>query len=390
MRLFYNLLRRAVLFFSSVMLLSAAAGCSSEQDVPEGGNSVTDDISVCFRIFAGETGNTRAVDEQGSAAEAYIDPENLKILIFDKEGKLKEVLYDNGAMNDVTSLDRIGHGLYYLRTKLDPSRYNLASEFAIVTLANWKGSNSAGTLVSDWKGHTIDETAVGVLTVDDLRGMTFTLNPDKENVTPTSWRPGNDSWIPMFGSRYTSLAGYDPGVFGEANPMPIPDVQLIRAFSKIEIINLDTENAPMIESIELVGRNQTGRLVQDWDFRSFTDNVTSPTLCEEEKHTGNPLRFHKEGNVYSAYMPEMNFDDFDSRKAICVNLDMNGVRHKKWIYLAPYGPDGKPMNQTNYDSDWDSVKRNYMYRYSINSLAFEFFVEVRGWQFGGMVHIPLE
>lgn len=372
-----------------LLMLIAFTGCSGADEQPPQGD--TDNISVSFRLKAGNATDTRAVDEEGTPAESYIDLENLKILIFDENQKLFDVIYNNGEMESGTSLLQTAPGMYVVRTKLNPARYNINSEFAVVALANWKSKEDDSKFTSDWKDKTIDKNGIGSLSIDDLKQMVFTLNPQKEGSDqPDSWMPGEGKWIPMFGSRYTTLRGYDSDRFGEANPMPIPDVDLVRAVSKIRIINKDTEYGPTIESIELVHRNQKGSLMQDYDFKGATANVTAPTTRNESAYTNFSIPFHQRDNEYTLYIPEMTLDGPGTRQAICVNLDMNGIKHQKWIYLAPYKADGTPNLSGTYGSDWDSIKRNYVYEYTINSLAFEFLVSVDAWKFGGKVHIPLE
>ena len=381
---------------SAIFLLPVLSGCGliSDSDQPDCPSAVSDDITVSFRIVAGNPASTRAEEEYGSFDESYIDLNNLKVLIFDEEQTLYQVLYDNGTPAEGTSLTSVGLGMYVLKTKLDPERYSMASKFFIVVMANWQSSDDA-RLVADWGGIKLDESEISRLKIEDLKGMTFTLNPNVAygSPQPESWMPGEGTgWIPMFGSRYTSLDGYDATKYNSGSPMPLPDVQLVRGMSKIEIENKDLgDHSPVIEKITLVLRNQRGRLMQDHDFRRPTGNVTSPTVSPfDPSITDVELPFHQDGNKYSVFLPEMVYANADARRMICVHLSMNGEKHQKWIYLAPYGSDGNPILNGAFDSDWDSLKRNYIYRYVINSLAFELLIDVEPWIFGGKVHIDLE
>lgn len=204
----------------------------------------------------------------------------------------------------------------------------------------------------------------------------MTLNPHKGNDQPESWMPDRTSrkGIPMFGSRFTSLKGYDGSRFNESNPMPVPDVLLVRALAKIEVVNNAPEDGDVITGIELVYRNQSGRLMQNFDFTSYTTNVIKPSLPDKINYTNNSLPFHNNGNIYTAYIPEM---DLSERKAIRVNINIgNNVIRQKWIYLAPYDENGAPILNGSYGSDWEAIKRNYIYEYSISSLAAELNVEL--------------
>lgn len=373
---------------ASVIWLSVITGCS-DKSMPIAEDAT--DISVSFRIVASGSSITRAVEEYGSAIESRIDLNNLKILIFDKDEILHDVIYDNGDMNSDTRLSASGRDEYILVTKLDPTRYNLNSEFAIVALANWNSSEVNTGLTTNLKGRAIDKSQIGSLKISDLREMDFTLNPGAgADETVISWIPEERSLIPMFGSRYTSLRGYDSTRFNESNPMPIPEINLVRSVTKIEIHNRDTESGPAITSIELVNRNTKGWLMQDYTFTSATSNVSSTTLRGNGQPAATNLKFRQEGNSYIAYIPEMDLYNADSRRAICINLDMNGESHQKWVYLAPYSPNSVPILQGPFSSDWDAIKRNYIYRYYINSLAFEFRIEVFPWIYGGKEHVELE
>ena len=344
-----------------------AVGCADSHEVVEDPGKI-EVYNVEFRLKAGNAVPSRATEEYGTPEECYIDLENLKVLIFDENKTLKQVLYDNGEMDDVTSLMLTGLGDYVLRTKLDPADYNLLSKFAVVALANWRSLDGDTKMKSDWNGIVIDKTQIGILTIDDLATMTFQLNPVADvDPQPDSWIPGDGRWIPMFGSRFTSLAGYNTSLFNEGTPMPIPDVNLVRAISKIEITNLDvSDNSPVIESIMLDHRNTVGRLMPDYNFTGATSNVTSTTIPVLPGATTHDIPFHRQGNLYTLYLPEMDLPNAASRQAIRVNLNMDGVKYQRWIYLADYLADGTPNLTGPYNSDWDAVKRNYIYRYTLN------------------------
>lgn len=391
MKLILNRHTTPIFILLMLVPMSLLGGCGWMSEPDYGFAADPDqDYSVSIQLISGNVVSSRAVDEYGSEAENYIDTTNLKILIFDENKRLKQVVFDNGKMDANTSLQQISSGFYVVRTKLDASKYDNNSKFAIVALANWE--NNDDKLSTEWNGGNLSSSADNALTIDDLAQQTFRLNPYVESNQTNSWMPGSDSgWIPMFGSRYASLAGYDKSIFNENNPMPVPDILMVRAISKIEIVNLDiAEDSPKIDGIYLAKRNQKGRLMQNYSFEGFTDNVTGTSLPADTEYTNEILPFYQEGNKYTIYMPEMEFYSSETRQAIRVDISMNGEKNYKWIYLAPYDKNGKPLLQTNYDSDWQSIKRNYIYQYTINSLAFEFVVSVDKWQLGGKVHIQLE
>ncbi|MDE6378276.1 MAG: hypothetical protein K2K72_05985 [Duncaniella sp.] len=164
---------------AAVALLAGSmmvTGCADSHEVVEdlGKPKV---YNVEFRFKAGNNDASRATEEFGTVEECYVPVDNLKILLFDENKRLKQVLYDNGVMDKETSFVHIGLGDYVLRTKLDPDKYDLNSRFAVVALANWRCLEGDTKMSSDWNGHAIDATEVGSLTIDDLASMTFELNP---------------------------------------------------------------------------------------------------------------------------------------------------------------------------------------------------------------------
>lgn len=381
---------------TALIAASLLTGCNLVEG-PEHDCADTDDITISFRIFTGNPSSSRAVDENGNTGENYIDLEDFKILVFDKDQKLKQVLYDNHEWDEKnTRFTELGPGFYHVVTHLAPSMYDMTSEFAIVGIANWNSSDPK--LTTDLKELPLGTNGIGTLTIADLKTTLFTLNPVVTGSQPDSWMPGDDndgdkkkSWIPMFGSSYTSLKNYDAGIYNEGHPMPLPDVRLVRAITKIEVINND-HTGPTIKGIDLVNRNQKGHLVQEYDFTGFTSNVSAPTIPKYEpgpEFTNYSLPFHQNDNVYTAYIPEMKFEAGVSRQAIRVTIDMNGTEHVKWIYLAEYDNSNQPILDS-FGFDWENIKRNYIYQYTINSLAFEFLVDVKEWVFGGKVHIDAD
>lgn len=377
---------RLISCIPAIASLLALSACGLVEE-PERQCQDTDNIMISFRIQTGNTSTTRAEDFYGNSAENHIDLNNLKILIFDENQKLKQVLFDNGDIAPDTKLTQLGPGFYRIATKLNKNEYSVNSKFAIVALANWKSDDPK--LLSDMKGHKIDQSEIGTLSIDDLKEMTFTVNPvPADGSNEDSWMPGdNESWIPMFGSTFTSLQAYDHSVYNEGNPMPLPDVDLVRALTKIEIINHDTNSPLKINRIDLVRRNRNGFLVQDYKFTGKTANVLTPTIPENREYTTNYLRFYEENNTYSVYIPEMEFDNTDMRRAIKVEIDRNGEKLYKWIYLAPY-KDGAPVLQGSYGIDWQHIKRNYYYRYEINSLSSELTLQIDVQPFSCVTLLP--
>ncbi len=399
-----NLIRHFDRLLARVLALLAAlvvCGCSDDVSMPVP-ECASDGIVMSLRLSIGSVCGSRAVTEEtGTDAENYIDLNDLKIFVFDENETLFDVLYDCGqTLSDKETqsvLEQLGPDTYILRSKLSAAYYNLSSRFAIVALANWRSLPADDKLSKDYAGLNglkLDKSSIGTLKIDDLKKALFTLNPvvPEGTAQPDSWMPGDGKWIPFFGSLYGSLENYDINLFGPGNPMPLGDINLIRVFAKIEIINNDlSETAPEITGIELVNRNTMGRLVQDFVFTEPTGQVSAPSVPGDGGFTQKGIPFHQEGNVYTVYVPELSFENADElRKAIRVNIDLNGQKGVKWIYFAPYSSRGTPVIQSTYPSEWRNICRNNIYRFVINSLGFDFVISCERWVYGGKVHIQFE
>lgn len=385
---------RTLLTLLAASLLVELTACT-QSDEPDPGTSDRGDMEVSIRISAASVSNARAFSEEyGTIDEMHLNLGDLKILLFDENQVLYDVFYDCGGVvsvrNSETHLEPLGLGTYVLRVKLSGENYSRASKFAIVALANWQGFESTSSALStNLNGLALDKTAIGTLTISDLKEAIFSLNAKASD----AWMPGNGNWIPMFGSLHGSLEAYDIDIFNAANPMPLGTINLVRAFSKIEVINNDLSDfAPQIVGMDLMRRTTSGRLMQDFNFGGATDQVTHATMPAAPGLTSDVIPFHREGNVYTIYVPEMEFTtNPNERRAIRLTLDLQGQTEEKWIYFAPYDSKGLPVLQAEYaDNEWNAILRNHIYRYTINSLAFEFLVSVKKWIFGGKVHIQFE
>lgn len=386
---------------SALLAILVVYGCSDNVSMPVP-EYTSEGIVMSLRLSIGSVQGSRAVTEEtGTNAENYIDLNDLKIFVFDENETLYDVLYDCGqTLSDKETqsvLEQIGPDTYVLKSKLSVAYYNLTSRFAIVVLANWRSLSADGKLSKDYAGLNglkLDKSSIGMLKIDDLKKALFTLNPvvPESTTQPGSWMPGDGKWIPFFGSLYGSFENYDIDLFGPGHPMPLGDINLIRAFAKIEIINNDlSENAPAITGIELVNRNTTGRLMQNFVFTESTGQVSAPSVPGDGGFTQKDIPFYQEDNVYTAYVPELSFENAnDLRKAIRVNIDLNGQKGVKWIYLAPYSSRGTPVIQNTYPSEWKNICRNNIYRFIINSLGFDFVISCERWVYGGKVHIQFE
>lgn len=393
-----NCIHRVGLLLLAGALLSA---CRSEEPVASAPALPDNGFDIKFAVAVGSSDTTRGVlEEAGTDEENIIDLDDFKILIFDENQVLFDVIYDDGHVYPVHSDLVAGPYLldgkyYYFNVRLDKKHYNHDSKFAIVALANWNGIVSDPRLTRDFNNLEIGIDGIGKLTIDQLKSALFSLNPENgdSNVPCVSWTPGEGRWIPMFGSKYCTLQNYDSDLYDRTNPMSLGDVNLVRAFAKIEVINNDTApEAPSIRCVSLENRNINGRLMQDFDFTSSTSHVSDISLPSAGEYTEKSLLFHQKDNKYVAYVPEFQLTGFDSRrKAIKITVGLaDGLTDEKWLWLAPYDASGRPVTSGTFPDEWKDIRRNYIYRYVINSLGFDFKISCEAWRYGGKYHIDFQ
>lgn len=358
----------AIILAMTVGILSA---CSN--DTPEQGYNpdASNDINVSVKISAGPQNSTRGmrIEEYGTVAENKIDLAKLKILIFDNDDVLYDIWYtDNTAADDVT-LNTIGLGEYILNAKLSETKYSPASKFSIVTISNWNPL-----------GETEDvELNIGETTLNGLSSYIYGLNKDNPS---ESWVPEDDSLIPMFGVLYTSLKGYTTSIFSEKNPMELGTVNLLRSLVKIEVLNNSGNNAAEITSITINKRNTRGYMLPAMNKGVNTDQVTRPNvpstgIMNPAGYTEEKLKFHQDGNLFVAYVPEFELGNtVESRNCIDVNISYKDDNPKyqdydatKKIVLAPYDAiTGPNVPAIGLPDEWKALLRNHIYRFVIKTI----------------------
>lgn len=364
-----------------VVVVGMLSACGS--DIPQFSEEIpAEDINMCFRISASDANSTRSIlsEEVGNAIESKIASSDFVVMLFDDTDSRKtliEILYQDGATASNVNISELGLGEYILKVKLDPSRYSTDSQFSIVVLANWK-SLMEGEL----------ELTEGETTLDSIFQYTYQVNQIGANGSSPeeSWIPSDDSLIPMFGLLHCSLKGYSSALYNEANPMDMGVVNLLRSLVKIEIIDNSRNSGAEILSISLNRRNTRGYLTPRVSGTDNTDQVTSANIpamigiANPAGYSEESIRFHKTGNKYVAYVPEISLNSslvLDDRDHIDVALyykDYTEVRH---IYLSPYDSEGSPtVPHDGWPDEWKFLLRNHVYRYTIKTITIDTGIEL--------------
>lgn len=346
-------------------ILGILSSCNNDIFIPDIQPERDQDINISVRISAGPQNSTRSflTEEFGSQIENKLDLAKLKILIFDDQDTLYDIWFSNSSAADDITLSPIGNSDYILNAKLSADKYSSASKFSIVTLSNWNPLNEADDV----------ELVVGKTLLNDLSGYIYGLN---KNNPEESWIPSDDSLIPMFGVLYTSLNGYSTAIFNENNPMELGTVNLLRSLVKIEIQNNSGSNVAEITSVTLNKRNTRGYLLPSLVRNENTAQVTSTNIpstgiMNPAGYTEEKLKFHKDGNLYVAYIPEIDLgNSIESRSNIDVNIVYNNFHETRKIVLAPYDSDKNPhIPAQGWQDEWKGLLRNHIYRFTINSIT---------------------
>ena len=197
---------------------------------------------------------------------------------------------------------------------------------------------------------------------------------------------GQPSLIPMWGVLKVTP---DDKVLMHENgfPNPLPDIYLLRAMAKLEVIMKDTEHA--ITSIAVENYNTTGycvptgygtatdtrNLVRNDVFRATSDinSRASSFIANESVVTENDKTY----KCYTIYVPE--YKNMEGTSAVAnpsrIAIQVDGKTDK--TYYIYYGTAGK-------ETEWNIV-RNHIYRFNITAVkteiivGFTLYYQVKSW-----------
>lgn len=250
------------------LLLSGCIDSNSEciEDQPgyEEGKDVW--LSVNFRNVDSE-GRSRAVtdpdhpDEDATAAENYIDGNDLTVMFLNSDGRVMKVFADGEYQVEATSNTDGLYNDYVLRFRINQDYFEktgATSTFSLLVVANHNGTGD---------GQTYNPDDLWMKSVADLSALKTSFGYTGQN--------GTEAWTPdITGKRHIPMAGIHRFTISRAalesatdanNPLVITDggneIDMQRAMAKIRVIDALAENGNTdneITAVTLSGMNRRG------------------------------------------------------------------------------------------------------------------------------------
>lgn len=251
------------------LLLSGCIDSNSEciEDQPgyEEGKDVW--LSVNFRNVDSE-GRSRAVkdpghpDEDATAAENYIDGNDLTVMFLNSDGRVMKVFADGEYSVEVISNADGLYNDYQLRFRINQDYFEKkdpnTSTFSLLIVANHKGTGD---------GQTYNPDNLWMKSVADLSALKTSFGYTGLNGT-AAWTPdiAGGRHIPMAGiHRFTVNRTALESATDANNPLVITDggneIDMQRAMAKIRVIDALAENGNTdneITAVTLSGMNRRG------------------------------------------------------------------------------------------------------------------------------------
>lgn len=321
------------------LLLSGCIDSNSEciEDQPgyEEGKDVW--LSVNFRNVDSE-GRSRAVtdqdhpDEEATAAENYINGNDLNVMFLNSDGRVMKVFADGEYSVEVISNADGLYNDYQLNFRINQDYFEktgATSTFSLLVVANHKGTGD---------GQTYNPDNLWMKSVADLSALKTSFGYTGQNGTE-AWTPdiAGGRHIPMAGiHRFTVRRAALESATDANNPLVITDgdneIDMQRAMAKIRVIDAfksatDNVDGEYIASVKLKGVSSRGSFVPDdatwangtcvlekatW-LTSWYQQENSISLTAPEEYTDtetNTLRTRMIG-----YMPECGSEVFNETQS---------------------------------------------------------------------------
>lgn len=296
------------------LLLSGCIDSNSEciEDQPgyEEGKDVW--LSVNFRNVDSE-GRSRAVtdpdhpDEDATAAENYIDGNDLTVMFLNSDGRVMKVFADGEYSVEVISNADGLYNDYQLRFRINQDYFEktgTSSTFSLLIVANHNGTGDRQTYNPD---------NLWMKSVADLSALKTSFGYTGLNST-AAWTPdiAGGRHIPMAGiHRFTVSRTALEGATDANNPLVITDggneIDMQRAMAKIRVIDALDENGNTdneITAVTLTGMNTRGAYLplvpsNEWGT-SASPNTSVCHIAHGDATWFNP------GNVIPSYTIDNN------------------------------------------------------------------------------------
>lgn len=360
------------------LLLSGCIDSNSEciEDQPgyEEGKDVW--LSVNFRNVDSE-GRSRAVtdpvhpDEEATAAENYIDGNDLTVMFLNSDGRVMKVFADGEYSVEVISNADGLYNDYQLRFRINQDYFEktgTTSTFSLLIVANHNGTGDGQTYIPD---------NLWMKSVADLSALKTSFGYTGLNSTE-AWQPDIDGGrhIPMAGiHRFTVSRAALESATDANNPLVITDggneIDMQRAMAKIRVIDALAENGNTdneITAVTLTGMNTRGSYLplvpsNDWG----TQAVPNTSVCHIAHgdatwfNPGNVIPSYTIGNNgWGFYIPEFSWTlapaDAEPTLHITVHSASTGLDR---VYDYPVS---KALGQTD-------MTRNHIYEFRVTEIA---------------------
>ena len=357
-----------------MLLLAALAGtlmlpcCISDHDAmpcpAENSGGITFNLTLLTGNMSTRAGNhedetdkDELETDDGSAAERYIDLDDLNIVILGGDGVVKQIVGPE-------SVQKTGMGIS-LHVTLERDG---AEDIQFMVLANWNNS------------FQYDTSFAGIINSTTTLSKIFANGSDFNfNYTPvsdTTWSPSITGsaikGIPMVGLSEVITVPEPSYIF--VPEIDIAPIWMLRSLAKIEINNKipDTDGAE-ITACRLTKYNTTGRYIPnsttnpDWNVEN--KQVTAPSLPVGVTSVTQNLAFIKsaDGKQFTAYIPEMNLIGLaeNERPVVNVDVEIKGRNYTYTIELSSY-QNGRPEKGDKY---YKYLLRNHNYRFNVLSVG---------------------
>lgn len=321
------------------LLLSGCIDSNSEciEDQPgyEEGKDVW--LSVNFRNVDSE-GRSRAVtdpvhpDEEATAAENYIDGNDLTVMFLNSDGRVMKVFADGEYSVEVISNADGLYNDYELKFRINQDYFEKTGEtstFSLLVVANHNGTGD---------GQTYNPDDLWMKSVADLSALKTSFGYTGQNGT-AAWTPdiAGGRHIPMAGIHRFTVSRADLESATDANnPLVITEggneIEMQRAMAKIRVIDAfksaaDNVDGEYIASVKLKGVSSRGSFVPDdaawangtcvlekatW-LTSWYQQENSISLTAPEEYTDTETKTLRTRMI--GYMPECGIEVFNETQS---------------------------------------------------------------------------